>query len=102
MFSSLEIGLIGAGAASVCLVNAFSMLDVPAGSLTIFEPSAHLWRGRPYQPDNEVVRVNAVPQDMSVRSGDDEHFAEWLTAHALLVGAPATVPDPHSGALFVP
>ncbi|MEV6601741.1 FAD/NAD(P)-binding protein [Actinoplanes sp. NPDC051346] len=100
--STLDIGLVGAGAAAVCLIDALSRRNLPAGSLTIFEPSGQVWRGRPYQSDLEVVRVNAVPQDMSIRGGDDQHFAEWLTARGLMVGGPAVLPDPRSGAFFVP
>ncbi len=102
MSASVDIGLVGGGAAAVCLLDALSRRDLPAGSLTIFEPSRHVWRGRPYQPDLEVVKVNAVPEDMSVRAGDDRHLREWLTARSLLVGGPTLQTDPRSGALFIP
>jgi uncharacterized NAD(P)/FAD-binding protein YdhS len=102
MSSLLDIGIVGAGAASVCLLDALSRREFPPGSLTVFEQAAHLWRGRPYQPDGDAVRVNAIPPDMSIRGGNDQHFADWLTARGLLIGAPTAVTDPRSGAQFVP
>ncbi|WP_285552446.1 FAD/NAD(P)-binding protein [Actinoplanes regularis] len=102
MHPLLDIGLVGAGAAAVCLLDALAQGDLPAGSLTIFEPSSHAWRGRPYRPDLEVVRVNATPRDMSVRAGDDGHFEDWITARGVMVGGPGVQPDPFSDALFVP
>ncbi|MDQ3576140.1 MAG: FAD/NAD(P)-binding protein [Actinomycetota bacterium] len=103
MGSLLEIGVVGGGASAVCLLDALSRRpDLPTGSVTVFEPSPHLWRGRPYQPDLDVVRVNATPDDMSVHGGDNGHFQEWLTARDLVVGSAETYTDPLSGARFVP
>ncbi|MFE6778054.1 FAD/NAD(P)-binding protein [Streptomyces sp. NPDC057702] len=48
------------------------------GTITVFEPSPHLWRGRPYGPDLAAVLVNTPPALMSVRAGDRDHFAAWL------------------------
>lgn len=47
-------------------------------TITVFEPSPSLWRGRPYGPDLDAVRVNAPPAIMSVRHGDFGHYAAWL------------------------
>ena len=69
----MEIGLIGGGAATVCIIDALANAGLPAGGLTVFEPAPALWRGRPYQSDLDVVRVNAPPEDMSVRDGDVKH-----------------------------
>src|SRR5690349_11071323 len=80
MSSLPRIAVIGGGASAVCLLDALVQeRDLRPGVITVFEPSRHLWRGRPYQPDLEVVRVNATPDDMSVRAGDNQHLAEWLT-----------------------
>jgi uncharacterized NAD(P)/FAD-binding protein YdhS len=68
----------------------------------VFEPSEHLWRGRPYRPDLDVVRTNAVPDDMSVRAGDSEHLYRWLADHEDLVGTKDSFTDPISGAQYIP
>ncbi|WP_433329041.1 FAD/NAD(P)-binding protein [Spirillospora sp. CA-294931] len=75
---STNIGVIGAGAAAVGFLDALSRTDGPPATVTVFEPSPHLWRGRAYQPDLDAVRVNAPPVIMSARHGDPEHYARWL------------------------
>ncbi|CAL9510225.1 hypothetical protein SUDANB95_03592 [Actinosynnema sp. ALI-1.44] len=74
----MEIGIIGAGAAGVALLDALSLADVAPGGVTVFEESPWLWRGRAYQPDLEAVRVNAPPVLMSIRHSDRAHYMRWL------------------------
>ncbi|MFI9812722.1 FAD/NAD(P)-binding protein [Saccharothrix variisporea] len=103
MSSVPRIAVVGGGASAVCLLDALARDGgVPPGEVVVFEPSGHLWRGRPYQPDLPVVRVNAVPEDMSVRAGDTAHFADWLVSRTLLTSSAGAHRDPHSGATFVP
>lgn len=98
----MRIGIIGGGASAVCLLDALSQGHVFPSTVTVFEPSPHLWRGRPYQPDVTTVRVNAPPDDMSVRFGDIHHFESWLAARQLVLGNGNEYADPWSGARFVP
>ncbi|GAA2966119.1 FAD/NAD(P)-binding protein [Actinokineospora diospyrosa] len=103
MSSLSRIGVVGGGASAVCLLDAIAAeTDLAPGTITVFEPSKHLWRGRPYQPDLDVVRVNATPEDMSVRAGDDHHMFEWLAGRDLFTGSRSVYTDPLSGAQFVP
>lgn len=95
-----SIAVVGGGAAAVCLLDALTASTLAPGSLTVFEPSPHLWRGRPYQVDTETLTINMVPADMSVRAGDPEHFAYWLAGRDRITKS-LTVPDPHSGARFI-
>ncbi|MER7348257.1 FAD/NAD(P)-binding protein [Streptomyces aurantiacus] len=92
----MDIAIVGGGAAAVSLLDALAVtqgsadtLGVPgtdAGTavdgeprtITVFEPSPHLWRGRPYGPDLDSVLVNAPPAIMSVRHGDFGHYTAWL------------------------
>ncbi|MFD5698285.1 FAD/NAD(P)-binding protein [Streptomyces lasiicapitis] len=98
----MNIAIVGGGAAAVCLLDALAATqgisatqhspaaqDSPAtedraaadgvpGTITVFEPSPHLWRGRPYGPDLDSVLVNAPPAIMSVRHGDFGHYKAWL------------------------
>ncbi|MGW0182431.1 FAD/NAD(P)-binding protein [Nocardia sp. NPDC003345] len=74
----MHIGIVGAGAAAVALLDALAGLDAAPGAVTVFDGSSALWRGRPYQPDLAAVRVNAPPPLMSVRAGDREHYQRWL------------------------
>ncbi|WP_454199987.1 FAD/NAD(P)-binding protein [Nocardia sp. Marseille-Q1738] len=74
----MHIGIVGAGAATVSLLDALAAADTTPGDITVFESSSSVWRGRPYQPDQESVRVNATPIAMSARSGDLEHYLRWL------------------------
>ncbi|MEU5959147.1 FAD/NAD(P)-binding protein [Streptomyces sp. NPDC047525] len=77
----MDIAIVGGGAAAVGLLDA---LAAPAateggtGTITVFEPSPRLWRGRAYGPDLDSVLVNAPPAIMSIRSGDFGHYAAWL------------------------
>ncbi|WP_367138581.1 FAD/NAD(P)-binding protein [Saccharothrix sp. HUAS TT1] len=97
------IAVVGGGASAVCLLDALASDDrLPTGEVVVFEPSGHLWRGRPYQPDLEVIRVNAVPEDMSVRAGDPAHLADWLATRASAGSRPNAYLDPLGGARFVP
>jgi uncharacterized NAD(P)/FAD-binding protein YdhS len=80
MSCGISIGVVGGGAAAVCLLDALAASGGAAGSLTVFEPSPRLWRGRAYQRDTETLRVNSTAQDMSVRARDAGHFTRWLAA----------------------
>ncbi len=97
-----EIGVVGGGASAVCLLDALAQADSAPGGLTVFEPAADLWRGRPFQHDMETVRVNAPPADMSVRFGDTRHFERWLGTRDVVAGAEASYEDGFCGARFVP
>jgi uncharacterized NAD(P)/FAD-binding protein YdhS len=87
----MEIGIIGAGAAAVGLLDA-----LPSGTaeaVTVFDPAPLPWRGRPYQPDLDSVRVNVTPEISSIRFGDPGHYARWLGERGavhmdLLLGRP--------------
>ncbi|GAA2153414.1 FAD/NAD(P)-binding protein [Actinomadura napierensis] len=79
----MDIAIVGGGAAAVALLDALAATEDNAavdgtGTITVFEPSPHRWRGRPYGPDLEAVLVNTPPALMSVRAGDFGHFAAWL------------------------
>ncbi|WP_344535221.1 FAD/NAD(P)-binding protein [Streptomyces albiaxialis] len=77
----MDIAIIGGGAAAVALLDALATArdgGAAGGTVTVFEPSPRLWRGRPYGPDLDAVRVNAPPALMSVRHGDFGHYADWL------------------------
>ncbi|MEU5687587.1 hypothetical protein DEJ48_24415 [Streptomyces venezuelae] len=81
----LDLAVVGGGAAAVALLDALSTraADRPSpGTLRVFEPSPHLWRGRPYGPDLDVVRVNVPPGISSIRHGDAGHYADWLGERA--------------------
>ncbi|MGC9542871.1 FAD/NAD(P)-binding protein [Streptomyces sp. UG1] len=101
MSSGISIGVVGGGAAAVCLVDALARSEGDPGTLTVFEPSPHLWRGRAYQVDSETLRVNATPDDMSVRAGDLGHFERWLETRDRVAGVSRGV-DRISGARFAP
>ncbi|WP_316784535.1 FAD/NAD(P)-binding protein [Streptomyces sasae] len=90
MSRGISIGVVGGGAAAVCLVDALARADGLPGELVVFEPTPHVWRGRAYQVDTEILRVNATPEDMSVREGDGAHFRRWLATRA---GASTTGQD---------
>ncbi|MBC9711248.1 FAD/NAD(P)-binding protein [Streptomyces sp. TRM66268-LWL] len=81
----MDIAIVGAGAASAGLLDSLAATAESPGTVTVFEPSPHLWRGRPYGPDLDTVLVNAPPSIMSIRHGDPGHYASWLggrgTAH---------------------
>ncbi|WP_435591813.1 FAD/NAD(P)-binding protein [Nocardia sp. bgisy118] len=74
----MHIGIIGAGAAAVALLDALALADDKPSGVTVFDGAPALWRGRPYQPDLDAVRVNAPPPIMSVRAGDPGHYQRWL------------------------
>ncbi|MER7576569.1 FAD/NAD(P)-binding protein [Streptomyces sp. NPDC126514] len=75
----MDMAIVGGGAAAVGLLDALAVAGLgEPGTVTVFEPSAHLWRGRPYGPDLDAVRVNAPPAIMSIRHGDFGHYAAWL------------------------
>lgn len=102
MSRTVDIGVVGGGASAVCLLDALAETDTPPGSVTVFEPSRHLWRGRPYQPDLETVRVNIAPEGMSVRFGDHTLFQRWLAERDAAAGAGRDFADPFIGTRFVP
>lgn len=97
MGTDRDIAIVGGGAAAVGLLDALAGPAASAaeygsgsagsgtGTITVFEPSPRLWRGRPYGPDLDSVLVNAPPAIMSIREGDFGHYAAWLgergTAH---------------------
>ncbi|WP_432081249.1 FAD/NAD(P)-binding protein [Streptomyces sp. WAC 04229] len=74
----MDIAVVGAGAAAVGLLDTLAATAHGPGTLTVFEPSPHLWRGRPYGPDLDAVLVNAPPALMSIRHWDVGHYAAWL------------------------
>ncbi|MDF4252167.1 FAD/NAD(P)-binding protein [Streptomyces sp. WMMB303] len=80
----MDIAIVGGGAAAVGLLHALATMEgeaaiaAGAGTITVFEPSPQLWRGRPYGPDLDSVLVNAPPALMSIRHGDLGHYAAWL------------------------
>lgn len=97
-----DLGIVGGGPSAVCLLDALARAEgLPSRTVAVFEPSAHLWRGRPYRPDFDTVRVNAPARDMSLRAGDDGHFEEWLAARELVIGLGSNDIDPVSGTRFV-
>ncbi|MFI5720706.1 FAD/NAD(P)-binding protein [Nocardia sp. NPDC051750] len=78
----MDIAIVGGGSAAVALLDALAVsadefADRP-GSVTVFEPSPQLWRGRPYAADLDSVLVNSIPRLMSIRSGDFGHYSGWL------------------------
>ncbi|MGW7065191.1 FAD/NAD(P)-binding protein [Streptomyces sp. NPDC054904] len=81
----MDIAIVGAGAAAVGLLDTLAATADSPGAITVFEPSPHLWRGRPYGPDLDTVLVNAPPAIMSIRHLGFGHYAAWLgtygTAH---------------------
>ncbi|MEU6737181.1 FAD/NAD(P)-binding protein [Streptomyces physcomitrii] len=98
----VRIGIVGGGASAVCMLDALSQRDEVPGSVTVFDPSPHLWRGRAYQPDAATLRVNAPPEDMTVRDGDPEHFTHWLQARRVVLGKGPDHLDPLSRIVFPP
>lgn len=78
----MDIAIIGGGAAAVGLLDALAATGGThgggTGTITVFEPSPRLWRGRAYGPDLDSVLVNAPPVIMSIRDGDFDHYAAWL------------------------
>ncbi|MFD6436658.1 FAD/NAD(P)-binding protein [Streptomyces venezuelae] len=82
---NLDLAVVGGGATAVALLDALATQTdsrpVP-GTIRVFEPSPHLWRGRPYGPDLDVVRVNVPPGISSIRHGDPGHYADWLGERA--------------------
>ncbi|WP_242902797.1 FAD/NAD(P)-binding protein [Actinomadura terrae] len=74
----MDIAIIGGGAAATALLDALAAWPPGTGTITVFEPSRHLWRGRPYALDLESVLVNAPPAIMSIRHGDRDHYGAWL------------------------
>lgn len=96
----MDIAIIGGGAAAVALLDALAVSEGRAGerpgSVTVFEPSPWLWRGRPYAPDLDSVLVNAIPQLMSIRGGDFGHYLGWLGEQG------AEYLDPQLGERLVP
>lgn len=76
----MDIGIIGAGAAGVGLLDALAQKDDRSekGNIVVFEGAPSLWRGRAYQPDLDAVRVNAPPVLMSARYQDPQHYQRWV------------------------
>lgn len=74
----MHIGIVGAGTATVSLLDALAGSHRKPGEITVFETSAAVWRGRAYQCDVDAVRVNAPPMAMSARGGDLDHYLRWL------------------------
>lgn len=102
MSGTVRIGIVGGGASAVCLLDALSRSPRVPTAVTVFEPSPHLWRGRAYQPDSPTLRVNAPPEDMSVRFGDPHHFARWTEARSLVLGTGSNHVDRLSSIPFMP
>jgi len=76
----MDIAIVGGGAAAVGMLDALAAAAERPGSITVFEPSPHRWRGRPYGPDLDAVLVNSPPALMSIRHTDFGHYAAWLGA----------------------
>ncbi|WP_040778343.1 FAD/NAD(P)-binding protein [Nocardia pneumoniae] len=74
----MHIGIVGAGMATVALLDALAGSAAKPGAITVFESSSAVWRGRAYQRDQESVRVNAPPMAMTARGGDLDHYLRWL------------------------
>lgn len=74
----MHIGIVGAGMATVALLDALADSDAKPGEITVFESSSAVWRGRAYQCDQDSVRVNAPPMAMTARGGDLDHYLRWL------------------------
>ncbi|MGA6204684.1 FAD/NAD(P)-binding protein [Nocardia testacea] len=74
----MHIGIVGAGTATVALLDAIAATGSEPGEITVFESSSTVWRGRAYQYDQDSVRVNAPPMAMTARGGDLEHYLRWL------------------------
>ncbi len=85
----MDIAIVVGGAAAVGLLDALAtqpthatgVADAAVGridTITVFEPSPHLWQGRPYGPELAAVLVNTPPALMSVCARDRDHFAAWL------------------------
>ncbi|MCB5179548.1 FAD/NAD(P)-binding protein [Streptomyces antimicrobicus] len=82
-----RIGLVGGGAAAVCLLDRLSRTPGRGrGSVTVFEPSPNLWRGRAYQDDADSVLANIIPPEMGARSGEPDDFLRWLKDSGLSYG----------------
>ncbi|MEU5364418.1 FAD/NAD(P)-binding protein [Streptomyces sp. NPDC005925] len=96
------MGIVGGGASAVCLLDALSRHEDVPGSVTVFDPSPHLWRGRAYQPDSAVLRVNAPPEDMTVHAADPDHFTRWLQTRAVLLDPHKDHVDARAGIAFPP
>lgn len=77
----MRIGIVGGGAAAVCVVDALAQSSHLRAELTVFDAAPQLWRGRAYQKDSDVILVNSPVEDMSVRDGDSGHYERWLAAH---------------------
>lgn len=87
----------------MCLLEALTRSKIPAGKIIAFDASPLLWRGRAYQHDAEVLRLNSTPDDMSVSSSDSGHFERWLAVRDVLgKGSSDDSVDQFSGARFVP
>lgn len=110
MNEAISIGIIGGGAAAVCVLDALVRATAPqAGAepvrpsrITVFEPGRNLWRGRPYQVDVPTVRVNIPPAGMSIRLSDSGHFERWLAATGTPAGPENPYYDEHCATTFVP
>lgn len=77
----MRIGIVGAGTATVALLDALARSGTGSEEITVFESSSAVWRGRAYQRDQDSVRVNAPPMAMTARGGDPDHYLRWLRAH---------------------
>lgn len=102
MTSAISVGIVGGGAAAVCILDGIEQSDLAPGQITVFEPAQQLWRGRPYQADLPSVRVNIPPGGMSVRASDDGHFQRWLEATGRAPDQHNPFYDPWCEATFVP
>ncbi|MFI1377724.1 FAD/NAD(P)-binding protein [Streptomyces longwoodensis] len=83
--SPLTLALVGGGAAATCILVALSQHLIEAshtggGTVLIFEPRSHLWRGRVYQPDGPEVLTNVPACAMSVQRRNPDDAVEWLAS----------------------
>jgi uncharacterized NAD(P)/FAD-binding protein YdhS len=100
--TGISISVVGAGASAVTFLVALDKRDdVEPGELFIHDPSRYLWRGRAYQPDDDCVRVNSVPTDMSVAADDPHHLSNWIQAREIMLEK-SVLTDELSGSVFIP
>ncbi|SCF01415.1 Uncharacterized NAD(P)/FAD-binding protein YdhS [Micromonospora mirobrigensis] len=62
--------------------------------VTVFDIGEKLWRGKPYQADLPVLRINVPPEEMSVRADEKNHFRAWLEEQNALTAELSPFFDP--------
>lgn len=94
----LKLAVIGGGASAAAVLDA--ILEHVAChvniSITVYDPSPHLWCGYAFQPDGEGVLSNVSMGIMSVRANDNEHGIRWLAGHGFDAYTPEITFPPRS------